>query len=427
MKEEHRNHSENNALTRAAPGERPGKVLVLDGEFESALAVVRSLGRRRIEVHVGSCVNHPIAAFSRYCVQSVRYPDPLVDISGFRAALRQWIEMGRYSLIVPVTDLTLLPLMEIRHAIEHICPIAMADNASLAVVQSKSRTYELARTCNVPIPRSLTIRDWDDFLRVKDALSYPVAIKPDQSKVWPAGKPGAHLTTAYGSCPGVLEAEARRLLSYGPVVLQELVTGEPVGIGVIASAGRILTSFQFRSLHEVPLSGGISSYRVSEPIDPVLLEHCSAMLGALGWQGVAHIEFIRDSVTHRCWLMEINGRFWASLPLATAAGADFPAYLFDLVVRGRTHIPGAYRSPVRCHLLGKELLWCKEIVSRFLKKKRGDSGPFPSLASFLADVIGILNPFALTDTLDPLDLRPMIHDRARFFLEAIKELMRRAG
>ena len=44
-------------------------------------------------------------------------------------------------------------------------------------------------------------------------------------------------------------------------------------------------------------------------------------------------------------LIEINGRFWGSLPLTIAAGADFPRYLYEL--RSRTHgFPREYRTGI---------------------------------------------------------------------------------
>src|SRR5262249_11632060 len=53
-------------------------------------------------------------------------------------------------------------------------------------------------------------------------------------------------------------------------------------------------------------------------------------------------EFRKDATSGRWILIEINGRFWGSLPLAIAAGADFPAWLYDLLVEGRRRFPREY-------------------------------------------------------------------------------------
>ena len=42
--------------------------------------------------------------------------------------------------------------------------------------------------------------------------------------------------------------------------------------------------------------------------------------------------------------MEINGRFWGSLPLAVAAGIDFPFGLYQMLVENRVQYYNSYRA-----------------------------------------------------------------------------------
>ena len=51
-----------------------------------------------------------------------------------------------------------------------------------------------------------------------------------------------------------------------------------------------------------------------------------ALLKKLNWHGVAMVEF-RQRPNGDPVFLEVNGRFWNSLPLACYAGADFPAML----------------------------------------------------------------------------------------------------
>jgi protein-tyrosine-phosphatase len=68
---------------------------------------------------------------------------------------------------------------------------------------------------------------------------------------------------------------------------------------------------------------------VAEPVDPQLLDYSTRLLRALEWEGVAMVEFRHDGATGETALMEVNGRFWGSLPLNTIAGIDFPLYAFQ--------------------------------------------------------------------------------------------------
>ena len=93
-------------------------------------------------------------------------------------------------------------------------------------------------------------------------------------------------------------------------------------------------------MREIDLRGGRSTAAVSASCDPRLVDSAGRMLGALGWHGVAMAEFKWDETSNQFWLLEINGRFWGSLPLALAAGVDFPYYLYQLAV-GQTPEPAA--------------------------------------------------------------------------------------
>ena len=57
-------------------------VLVLDGAQRSALAVVRSLGRAGIDVHVGEAEPSNLAGRSRHCAGQVQLPSPAMRPTG---------------------------------------------------------------------------------------------------------------------------------------------------------------------------------------------------------------------------------------------------------------------------------------------------------------------------------------------------------
>ena len=64
--------------------------------------------------------------------------------------------------------------------------------------------------------------------------------------------------------------------------------------------------------------------------------------------------------------MEINGRIWGSLPLAVAAGVDFPAMMADMFL-GRVTEPrplvGRYPTGVRVKSLPLEISWIAAVLA----------------------------------------------------------------
>lgn len=108
-------------------------------------------------------------------------------------------------------------------------------------------------------------------------------------------------------------------------LIQRYCPGHGVGQMLHMAGGKATLRFQHRRLHEWPPSGGISTLCESLPEDAFAeqMTKSEALLAAIGWEGPAMVEYRHDPATGRFWLMEVNGRFWGSLPLAHAAGAHF--------------------------------------------------------------------------------------------------------
>jgi predicted ATP-grasp superfamily ATP-dependent carboligase len=110
-----------------------------------------------------------------------------------------------------------------------------------------------------------------------------------------------------------------------------------------------LAHFSHRRLREYPVSGGPSTLRESID-DPLAKDYGERLLKALDWYGVAQVEFRYDPRDGLPKLMEINPRFWGSLPLAVFAGVDFPYLLFRLALG----LPAEKAAP---YALGKKCRW----------------------------------------------------------------------
>ncbi len=337
-------------------------VLVLDADLPPALTISRSLHRRGIKVEIASHEARPLAGFSRTISAKHRYPDPLEHEYDFIEWVAEQLASERYSLIVPVTERTVTPLLRHRKGLADAC-LAMAPSEALAIVLDKSRTVALANSLGIPAPIGHTISDLADLEQIKSGLSYPVVVKP-VSSVGTNKARNVQLTVDYAKNHNELTALCTHALRHGSVLLQEHFCGEGVGIELIADRGQIVYAFQHLRLHEVPLTGGGSSLRMSVAVNPALLEASRALIAALDWHGVAMVEFKHRPATGEFRLMEINGRFWGSLPLAVEAGADFPAMLYELLVEGRIGEWPPYRHPIYCRNLARDVTWHELVLRR---------------------------------------------------------------
>jgi predicted ATP-grasp superfamily ATP-dependent carboligase len=82
--------------------------------------------------------------------------------------------------------------------------------------------------------------------------------------------------------------------------------------------------------------------------------------------------------------MEVNGRFWHSLPLACYAGVDFPALLVRMAENGDIEPTFGYRSGVRCRwLLGDT----RHLVEVCKGPPRGYPEKYPERLRTVVDVL----------------------------------------
>lgn len=403
------------------PGGARGSVLVLAEESRVALAIVRSLGRRGIDVDLGWCPPGEPVRSSRFLRSAVDVPFP--DDPGWADAL---VSLGQYDLIVPATDAATTVMHAHRDRWPADVPVAMPDADALDTALDKVATWRLAQSLGVPVPRSETVETVADLDRRFDRPDGLLARPDGRFVVKPAHSVDARDLgkLAVEICDGSATAEhAIRIMltQTSPVIVQEFVTGVGVGVEVLAHEGRVVTSFQHRRLHET--TGFGSTYRVSEAVDPALGASVARMIEALGYTGVAMFEFRVDDRQGRAALLEINPRFWGSLPLTVQAGADMPSYLFDMWCTGRTEFPQEYRTGIRSRDLLNDVRWMWRTVRRPPSDDVGGSAGWDvnrigrsQLARHVARMVTFRDR---TDTFSFDDVRPARREAGRVFKLAL--------
>src|SRR5437773_785559 len=100
----------NHKQTDCASRHLMGRALVLGQDERSFLSVIRSLGRRGVEVHVGWCDEGSPALWSRYVAQVHRIPRFSNDDSGWRDVFLAICDKAKFDLVVPTNERTLIPM-----------------------------------------------------------------------------------------------------------------------------------------------------------------------------------------------------------------------------------------------------------------------------------------------------------------------------
>lgn len=379
------------------------RILVTDAARGSAVAVIRSLGRRGWEVLAADADPGGPGLYSRYVSERISYPSPVESPDEMVAALLQVAQKRRVDLIIPLTDEVLLPLSRARERFLGVCKLALPEADALNASTDKLRTAALADELGVPTVRSVPVTGVEEAIEQGRLLGWPVVCKPKSSRVYEPGGRVEAFAVSYAADADDLARTLRADLERGDVLLQEYYPGEAHGVELLAHLGRPLAAFQHRRIREVPFTGGASSFRESVPLDPTLLAHAARLLKALRWTGLAMVEFkvgARGPV-----LMEINGRIWGSLPLAVRSGMDFPAKLVELFLGDPAALgyDRKYRVGVRSRNVQSELLWIGSVLRSY---RRYPFLPAPPRSAALRVAARLAYPGDGYDILSWRDPRP---------------------
>jgi predicted ATP-grasp superfamily ATP-dependent carboligase len=309
-------------------------VLVLDGEQRAALAVVRSLGERGCTVHVGSSTARSLGGGSRFAASESMLPDPLAGSEPYAVAVRRLLEVSQSAVLIPTTEASMLAVLERRELFAGVAT-PTSDLTQFLRASDKALVLRLATELGIAVPRQWSIAPGGGPPLGLSRDQFPIVVKPARSVIGEDGRRHKGNVT-FADSPEALRGAL--LAETGPVLLQERIEGPGLGVFVLRWRGEVLASFAHRRIREKPPSGGVSVCCESVELPPALLERSTALLEALDWNGVAMVEYKRDSRSGRDYLMEINPRFWGSLQLAIDAGVDFPWLLLQAAL-GRAVTP----------------------------------------------------------------------------------------
>jgi protein-tyrosine-phosphatase/predicted ATP-grasp superfamily ATP-dependent carboligase len=395
---------------------KPLRILVIGAHRLPGLGAVRSLGRAGYKVIAAypEGLERPAGRWSRYWSDELRYPDARRHQFEFRDWLCDQAKSGAFDAVLPVPESCVFGVAALRQALpKEVLPI-LASDAALEYTLSKFHSTRLALALGIPCPATVFISDgahagaWNcDF----SELRFPIIIKTDNYLT----QGGSYESTRRFLAANPTQAQdILRRLEHIPtrVIAQERIPGEGIGAFFLRFGGKAHLRFAHRRLHEVPYNGGPSSFRESYH-DDALLRHGEVILDAIGYEGVAMVEFRRGTLDGNPYFLEINGRLWGSLALALHAGIDFPRALIECYQHGRplTEV-SEYASGIKCrNIFPGEL---SHLLSILTARRAPEDEPPPSRLRAIATFLALsFNPRIRHDYLWWTDPLPGIAQAAR--------------
>lgn len=397
-------------------------ILVTEGENRSSLATTRSLGRRGHNVIVSGLNEKNISSVSKYCTRRCKTKDPCTDASGYLDDIIKIVMDHKIDIIFPMTEPAVYILQKNRIKLPHDIIIASPELDKVEIIFNKSKLFRIAQENNVSIPETIFIENKQDFIS-KEYLCrrFPLVVKPGMSRI-PNNNGFIPTHVIYVKNKDELRWHYKHNEIFEhPSLIQEMIEGPGTGLFTIFDKNVHLTLFCHRRIKEKPPSGGVSVVSESFPLDEEMVMASHTLLSAVGWQGIAMVEFKRDIRDGKPKLMEINGRLWGSLQLAIDSGVDFPSLLADYLL-GEFPVnnsPRRYRH-------GHRLIWPLGVLDHLIIRLKHSNQElnlpdyFPSKYQSIVDMFSMCDRNASFDVIDRKDIMPFVVELVEYVRNIVR-------
>lgn len=301
------------------------KALVTDVHLPSAVSGVRGLGRAQCQVVALGDGWSAAGLWSRYATSRAVGPTPGDDAAAF--ALRVLELAGRHGplAVYPGSESAITALFDHGGCLGEAARLPYLDTPVGAIrsLRDKGELAAVARSACLAVPRTLARGTACELAAL--AVPTPSVVKP----VYSGGEPSTARVVTSEQAFGDLLAEIDPSTE---LLVQECVPGPLLMLAlVLDDDGRPVARFQQVAGRVWPSEAGGASLAVSVSPDDQLVGAATQMLAAVGFSGLAQLDFI-DAVDGPL-LVDVNPRYYASMPLALACGVNLPAVWHD-VVRG---------------------------------------------------------------------------------------------
>ncbi len=377
-------------------------VLALVGDTQVGLWVVRSLARNGITVHAVVRSENGQSAHSRFAT-SAWILDSGPSDPGFADEVRQLVEIVQAGSIMPVSEGHHNALISARHRFEPSVHLFSPSRESFDLATDKDHMQALCQKLSVPVARGMRL---DQLMAGQPdrSLRFPLVLRTRRQNI-SGGK--APWKAAYAETPDQLKNLYKPLAGFADnILVQEYHPGAEDHVQILMHNGERVMAGDYIGQHHMPLAGGVTVQRVSCR-HSVLVQDATKLLQAIGYEGIAGVQFRYDVRTDHYIFIEINPRFSGGLPTVIMAGFEAPFMLWQSRFDPEKMRTTKYRSGLRSRILGGDANWLLGMLRKDpLPPGQVHQGKIRTAAEFLWNC----GPWTRDDSFLLSDPRPFLVD-----------------
>ncbi|MHA1401786.1 MAG: carboxylate--amine ligase [Candidatus Heimdallarchaeaceae archaeon] len=323
------------------------RVLITNANYKNSLAMIRSLGKRGIEVLAADSKRRFTQGFySKYCKKRAVYTDPKKNLEQFIDDIITLIKKENIDVLMPVGVNTTIPISYYKDELEKYTCVPVVDYNIIIKAHDKSKATKIADKVGVPVPKTFYPESSEDLKEISNQLSFPVVIKARKGTgIFKFVYSKAELIETYDEIQNHYKDNS--IISYytNPLI-QEYIPGKIHDVCVLFKEGKVRAALTQMRIKTNPPEGGPGVVNVTTYI-PELRDLAINLMEKIRWHGVAQLEFKHDPRDNKFKLLEINPKFWGTLGLSIEAGIDFPYLLYKMTVDGDTESAFNYRKGLK--------------------------------------------------------------------------------
>lgn len=318
------------------------------------LNMLRSFKKRDIPTLLLVSNGMDITRFSRYCHEWKVIP----SMDHEKDIVEALVEIGKTEGNRPVLyygeDAMLFIVSRNRDILQKYFRFFLPEENLIEDCTNKSRFSSLAKKYDLPIPKQVISDDIDSVL---DVLDFPLIIKPSAKSKWHSMHTAKNL---FGGKPSKmivannvdeLQRAASIIHQYDDqFVVQEYINGGEDCIysyhTYINQEGNRTGWYVGKKIRTYPHIGGESTY-IELVDDDEVARIGQDVLDKLGVRGVVKIDFKKDSINGKLYLLELNLRFNLWNYLGSESGINLPEIVYKDLCGIDYSYPDTYRKGLR--------------------------------------------------------------------------------
>jgi predicted ATP-grasp superfamily ATP-dependent carboligase len=306
-------------------------ILLIGYDSNLFLGVIYCLRSLNCSLYLLTSNKKNAAKYSRYAKKTFLY-DKFNEDAALNTVINI-VKQHHIDLIMPIDELETRFIHQHRAQLSNYAPCTWAtDTEMFDIGINKARLAAFLASNGLPCPVSATAGNIAELETAANTMGYPVLIKPTRSSF---GR-GIQKFESWDALKSFYE-EAKP--GNNDFILQPFIIGSDITCNVICKDGKILC----HTIQESPVKTG-SNFSSNDILDfhddDGVVDVVGKMMALLKWSGVACVDMRRDSRDGSVNILEINGRFWASVVVSyLKAGVNFPLIMAKLAWGEEVTIP----------------------------------------------------------------------------------------